>query len=319
MKKYVRFIILAITISILMACTVSLAAPSPEKIKSIDVNDINLKSIEKDKVNDLKKVLDTIDIKSLDTAAIANDINKSEVANGNLNSVNTDAINMKEVIGIYDKLSDVISNEEIADLIKDNKKVLTEAGISNDALNVSEKMLRTFDSKAVIDIVQNDLDIDKLMEMYKKGASLEEILTTLLAETSLQTKLSIVSKLLFSNRYARTAMVIFVIIAIYSIFITSFIFRKAGKHSFATIIPIYRDIVHLQVCGLSPWLLLLVFIPVLGWLALMAVAIIGRFELSKKFGHGFFFGLGLLVLPILFRTIIAFSSNEYIEDLYEDE
>lgn len=319
MKKYVRFIVFSFVVLLLVSCTVSFAAPSPEKIKNISVNDINLKSIDKNKVDDLKKVLDNIDIKSLDTSAIVDDINKSEVANGNLNSINTDAINMKEVIGIYDELSSVISNEEIADLIKDNKKVLTEAGVSKDALNVSEKMLRTFDSKAVIDIVQNDLDIDKLMEMYKKGASLEEILTTLLTETSLKTKLSIASKLLFSNRYVKTFMVILVIIAIYSIFITSFIFRKAGKQGFATLIPIYRDIVHLKICGLSPWLLLLVFIPIIGWLALMAVAIIGRFELSKKFGHGFLFGLGLLVLPTLFRTIIAFSSNEYIEDLYEED
>ena len=318
MKKYVNFIVLSIVILLLVACTASFATPSPEKIKNINVNDINLNSIDKNKVDDLKKALDDIDFKSLDTSAIVDDINKSEVSNGNLNSINTDAINMKEVIGIYDKLSDVISNEEIADLIQDNKKVLTDAGVSKDALNVSEKMLRTFDSKAVIDIVQNDLDIDKLMEMYKKGASLEEILTTLLAETSLKTKLSIASKLLFSNRYVKIAMVILSIIAIYSIFITSFIFRKAGKQGFATLIPIYRDIIHLKICGLSPWLLLLVFIPVIGWLALMAVAIIGRFELSKKFGHGFFFGLGLLILPTLFRTIIAFSDNEYIEDLYED-
>lgn len=319
MKKYVRFIIFSIVFLLLIACTSSFAAPSPESIKNINVNDINLTSIDKNKVEDLKKVLDTIDIKDLDTSAVIDDINKSEVANGNLNSINTDAVNMKEVIGIYDKLSDVISNEEIADLIKDNKKVLTDAGVSKDALNVSEKMLRTFDSKAVIDIVQNDLDIDKLMEMYKKGASLEEILTTLLAETSLKTKLSIASKLLFSNRYVKIAIVILVIIAIYSIFITSFIFHKAGKHGFATLIPIYRDIIHLKICGLSPWLLLLVFVPVIGWLALMAVAIIGRFELSKKFGHGFFFGLGLLVLPTIFRTIIAFSDNEYIEDLYDDD
>ena len=54
---------------------------------------------------------------------------------------------------------------------------------------------------------------------------------------------------------------------------------------------------------------------------LIAVAIIGRFELSKSFGHGFLFGLGLLFFPILFRSIIAFSSNEYVgdEDYYEED
>ena len=108
------------------------------------------------------------------------------------------------------------------------------------------------------------------------------------------------------------------VIAIYSLFITALIFKKAGKNSFATIIPIYRDILHLKICHLSPWLLLLAFIPVLGWIMLIAVAIIARFELSKSFGHGFFFGLGLLLFPIIFRTIIAFSKNEFIENLDED-
>ncbi|MDE5830390.1 MAG: hypothetical protein K2H53_01545 [Clostridia bacterium] len=38
----------------------------------------------------------------------------------------------------------------------------------------------------------------------------------------------------------------------------------------------------------------------------------GRFELSKSFGHGFLFGLGLLILPIVFRSYIAFSNDKYI-------
>ncbi len=75
----------------------------------------------------------------------------------------------------------------------------------------------------------------------------------------------------------------------------------------------------MKICHLSPWLLLLVFIPVLGWLMLMAVAIIGRFELSKSFGHGFFFGLGLLFFPLLFRSAIAFSNDEYVGDEIYDE
>ncbi|MCI9365246.1 MAG: hypothetical protein HFJ54_01060 [Clostridia bacterium] len=61
------------------------------------------------------------------------------------------------------------------------------------------------------------------------------------------------------------------------------------------------------------------FVPVIGWLALISIAIIGRFELSKSFGHGFFFGLGLLFLPTIFRTIIAFSGNEYIGDNPEED
>ena len=290
-------------------------------MNNFDVNSLNLNSIDKSKINDLKDVLENIDVNSLDSSAIINEIDKSEIVSGNLNSIDTSDINIDEVIDIYDQLSDVISNEEIADLIKDNSELLTDAGVSEEALSVSETMLRTFDSDAVIDIVQNDLDLDKLLDMYKNGASLSEILTSVITETSLQTKISIISKLLFSNLYFRIALVGLIFVIIYSVFITSIIFDKAGKGKFGAIIPIYRDIIHLKVCGLSPWLLLLVFIPILGWLMLLAVAIIGRFELSKRFGHGFLFGLGLLFLPIVFRTIIAFSNNEYIEDLdeYDEE
>lgn len=319
MKKYLK-ITLILTVFLIFLNSISSFAVS-SKIKNFDVNDINLDSVDKSKVNELKEVLKDIDVNSLNSAAIVNDIDKSEIASGNLNSINTDAIDVDEALDIYDKLSDVISNEEIADLIKDNSELLTEAGISEEALSASETVLRTFDSDAVIDIVQNDLDLDKIIDMYKSGASLSEIISSVLSETSLETKLNIVSKLLFSNLYIRIAIVVLIFVAIYSIFITSIIFGKAGKSRFGAIVPIYRDVLHLKVCGLSPWLLLLVFLPVIGWLMLIAVAILGRFELAKRFGHGFLFGLGLLFLPIVFRTVIAFSSDEYIEDLdeYEEE
>lgn len=321
LKKYLK-ITLLLTVFLIFIYSISSFAVSSKvssKLKDFDVNDINLNSVDKSKIDDLKEVLEDIDINSLNSTAIVNNIDKSEIASGNFNSINTDEIDIDEVIDIYDKLSEVISNEEIADLIKDNSKLLTEAGISKEALSASETVLRTFDSDAVIDIVQNDLDLDKIIDMYKNGASLSEIISSVLSETSLETKLSIVSKLLFSNLYIRIAIVILIFVAIYSIFITSILFIKAGMSRFGAIIPIYRDVLHLKLCGLSPWLLLLIFIPVLGWLMLIAVAIIGRFELSKRFGHGFLFGLGLLFLPIIFRTVIAFSNDEYIEELYEDD
>lgn len=319
MKRNLKIVLFVAIILVFLFSISSFATSS--KLNNFDVNSLNLNSIDKSKINDLKDVLENIDVNSLDSSAIINEIDKSEIVSGNLNSIDTSDINIDEVIDIYDQLSDVISNEEIADLIKDNSELLTDAGVSEEALSVSETMLRTFDSDAVIDIVQNDLDLDKLLDMYKNGASLSEILTSVITETSLQTKISIISKLLFSNLYFRIALVGLIFVIIYSVFITSIIFDKAGKGKFGAIIPIYRDIIHLKVCGLSPWLLLLVFIPILGWLMLLAVAIIGRFELSKRFGHGFLFGLGLLFLPIVFRTIIAFSNNEYIEDLdeYDEE
>lgn len=315
LKKHTRLLFISILLILLLFISSTYAT---SKIKSIDVNNINLNSIDESKIENLKGVLNNIDFKNLDSASVVNSINKNEIVSGNINSINTNAINMDEVVSIYDKLSDVISNEEIADLIKDNSKILSDAGISKETLNASEKMLRTFNSDAVIDIMKNDLDLAKILEMYKSGASLTDIISSIITETPLQTKVKIVFKLLFSNTYIRIAIFVLILVGIYSIFITALIFEKAGKQKFITLIPIYRDIVHLKVCGLSPWLLLLVFIPILGWIILMSIAIIARFELAKHFGHGFFFGLGLLFIPTLFRSIIAFSNNEYMED-YEEE
>lgn len=41
--------------------------------------------------------------------------------------------------------------------------------------------------------------------------------------------------------------------------------------------------------------------------------VVEKFKLSRAFGHGFFFGLGLLILEPLFIMILAFGHSEYIE------
>ncbi len=226
---------------------------------------------------------------------------------------------MDEISGIYEDFSKIVTNQELADLIEDNTDVLVNSGLNKDSIETAQSLLRTFDASTVIDVIQNDLDIDRLINLYKNGASLTEIMTSLVSETSPVTMAKIAFKILLSSFYFRIALFVFVLVSIYSIYITGLIFKKSGKHGFYTVIPILRDIIHLKVCNMSPWLLLLVFIPILGWLMLVSVAIIARFELSKSFGHGFLFGLGLLFFPIIFRSIIAFSDNEHIDDLYEDE
>ena len=167
MKRNLKIVLFVAIILVFLFSISSFAASS--KLNNFDVNSLNLNSIDKSKINDLKDVHENIDVNSLDSSAIINEIDKSEIVSGNLNSIDTSDINIDEVIDIYDQLSDVISNEEIADLIKDNSELLTDAGVSEEALSVSETMLRTFDSDAVIDIVQNDLDLDKLLDMYKNG------------------------------------------------------------------------------------------------------------------------------------------------------
>jgi hypothetical protein len=85
------------------------------------------------------------------------------------------------------------------------------------------------------------------------------------------------------------------------------IYTKAGRPGWAAIVPIYSYIVLLDIAGKPWWWLLLMFIPVLN----LVLSIVVINELSKRFGYGVGFTLGLIFLPVIFYPILAFGSSEY--------
>ena len=275
MKKYKKIIIILTLISAILFISPNHISAS-SFFNSIDVNSLNLNSIEKSKIEGLKNTIGNIKEKDYTSAGALENIDKNEIKNGNINSVNVNEINIDEVIGVYEDLSKVISNEDIAKFIDDNKETLTKAGADENLLQTSSTLLKTFDADTVIDIVQNDLDINELLDIYKNGGSIDDILKSVMQSTSTTDKIKIITKLLFSNGYFKLIFALIIVVAIYSIFITSYIFKKAGKPGYATVIPIYRDIIHLKICNFSPWLLLLIFVPIIGWLALASIAILRK-------------------------------------------
>ena len=86
------------------------------------------------------------------------------------------------------------------------------------------------------------------------------------------------------------------------------IFTKAGKPGWAILIPIYNIIVLLEIVG-KPWwwLLLMMFVPVVN----VIWTIWATNLLSKSFGKGVGFTLGLLFLSIIFVPILGLGSAEY--------
>ena len=86
------------------------------------------------------------------------------------------------------------------------------------------------------------------------------------------------------------------------------IYSKAGKPGWAAIIPIYNIIVLLQIVG-KPWwwLLLMMFVP----LGNIIWGIWTLNLLSKSFGKGVGFTLGLLFLSIIFFPVLAFGGAKY--------
>jgi hypothetical protein len=86
------------------------------------------------------------------------------------------------------------------------------------------------------------------------------------------------------------------------------IFIKAGKPGWASIIPIYNVIVLLEIIGKPLWWFLLLLIPCANIVFL--VIIINR--LSKSFGQGVGFTLGLIFLGFIFYPLLGFGDYTYL-------
>jgi hypothetical protein len=85
------------------------------------------------------------------------------------------------------------------------------------------------------------------------------------------------------------------------------IFTKADHPGWASLIPFYNLYVVLKIVGRPGWWLILFFIPFVN----IIVAIIVAIDMSKSFGHGGGFALGLIFLGPIFHWILAFGDSQY--------
>lgn len=223
-------------------------------------------------------------------------------------------IDITKIVTEYEKLSKEYTNEEIADYIEENKDKLEEKGISSEVVSIGTEILRTIDEETVNKVLKEDINIDEVKEKINEGETTGEIIEDISKSLTTKDKINIALKLLFENKIFKLVVFVFTALIIYSIILRWRIFKKAGKYGFASIIPIYRDIVYFKVCSISPWVILLILVPIIGWIILAVIKIVSRFELSYNFGRKTGFGLGLWILPIIFESIIAFSKNiKYME------
>ena len=104
------------------------------------------------------------------------------------------------------------------------------------------------------------------------------------------------------------SLVIFLVILLFYLVATWRIFTKAGKPGWAVIIPIYSTIVMLGIVGRPWWWLLLLLIPFVN----IVIGIIILNDLSKSFGHGLGYTLGLLFLSLIFIPILGYGGSRYV-------
>ena len=99
------------------------------------------------------------------------------------------------------------------------------------------------------------------------------------------------------------------------------IFTKAGQPGWAVLIPFYNLYILTQVAKRPGWWMLLYFasvIPIAGGLCVLFVSIIDSLRLAKLFGKSAGFGVGMILLGIVFLPILAFGDADYDETRVSD-
>ena len=84
-------------------------------------------------------------------------------------------------------------------------------------------------------------------------------------------------------------------------------FTKAGEAGWAAIIPFYNQYILSKITFGNGWLFLLLLIPFVNAIFMIVM----MYKLSKAFGHGIGYCIGLIFLPLVFLLIIAFGKSEY--------
>ena len=104
------------------------------------------------------------------------------------------------------------------------------------------------------------------------------------------------------------AWVIYLLAIVYCVFIEWKIFVKAGKPGWAALIPFYNTYVLFDIVYGEGIKFLFLLIPFFN----IYVAIKLYFDLAKVYGKSIGFGFGLLFLPVIFESILAFDKSTYL-------
>ncbi len=228
-------------------------------------------------------------------------------------SIDLNNIKKEDVLKAYDELSEEYNNEDLSNLLDKYEEEIKENGVSQDLIDTGKEILETTDKESIRKIIDEDIDFDTLNEKLKEGYTPKQAITETIKETPTDKKVELATKLVWSNYTFRTIVtvtgIVILILFIYGTILRCIIYKKAGKYAWAAIIPIYRQIVMYQICKISPFIILMWLIPIIGWIIMIAMLIVKRFKLSKAFGRGIGFGFGLLLLQPIFQTIIAFNSK----------
>jgi len=110
-----------------------------------------------------------------------------------------------------------------------------------------------------------------------------------------------------SPAVAIISIIIGLAIAIFFVIVWWKVFTKARQPGWAILIPFYNLYIMLKIAGKPGWWIILFFIPIANFIAIILMAL----GLAQNFGKGAGFAVGLLLLGIIFLPILAFGDATY--------
>jgi hypothetical protein len=112
-----------------------------------------------------------------------------------------------------------------------------------------------------------------------------------------------------SNGFATGTFLLFYVVFLVVYAIASWqMYVKAGEPGWKALIPFYNWYILLKIVGRPGWWLILFFIPFVN----IVIWIIVMVDLSKSFGHGGAFAVGLIFLSFIFILILGFGPSRYL-------
>ncbi len=296
-KKNIRRLIAIIVLSaILLVVNINVA---------MAVNDVS-SNIEKEK-------------KDSTASNYVDDINdEAEVSNAIRNlilTINSEGMNknlLSQILNLYTQLAKSYTNTEIVEMIEQHRDEFEQNNVKMDNIDSVTNLLKIVDTNKLNKIV-SQIDVNEISAKIENGENIQAILNSITGTMTPVEKVNFVMDILLSAQIVKAIAIILIVLFIYRTLLRCVIYKKAGKKAWAPFIPIYRNVVMLKICGMSPWWLLLLLIPVIGWILLFVVSVASKFMLAEAFGKGTGFAFGLWLLAPIFETMIVFSrKTKYI-------
>ncbi len=114
--------------------------------------------------------------------------------------------------------------------------------------------------------------------------------------------------------FGGTFMLVWLAVVVVSIIGMWKVFEKAGKPGWVSIIPVYNYWVLAEIAGKPGWwalVFLLAWIPVLGPIAALVVAVLISIELAKAFGKDPAYAALLVLVPFVGFPMLGFGDAKY--------